>query len=94
VTQVCVCFDGYSGVNCGVGTSTAVVLAAAASGGIIAAIVIAAVLVVACAGGGAYAVVNGGAVGPGAVVTNNPIYAGSDTMGDNPLYNPHGKGSN
>jgi len=86
-TEVCVCDEGYFGVNCG-GTSNSVsstvIAAASLSAGLIVAIVIVAAL---CAGGGggAYAYSQMNDAGADVNIQNNPIYAHNTNAHSNPL---------
>jgi len=82
---VCVCVDGYTGVNCGDAPADIVPLAAGLGAAAIAGIVIAIVVILAAIGGGGYAVANNMAAAPVAPAINNPLYVGAGTSGENPL---------
>jgi len=88
-SSLCLCFPGYSGINCGQvpEPDNTVVIAAsigtAAVVGIIVAILVALFL---AGGGGAYAYAQTGGAATPAPVFNNPIYADSGNKGQNPLF--------
>jgi hypothetical protein len=81
---VCVCVEGWQGVNCGEGTEV-VALAAGLGAAAIAGIVIAIVVVLAALGGGGYAIANNMAAAPIAPAVNNPLYVPGGRSGQNPL---------
>jgi len=83
---VCICDATYIGVNCGdMEEVIDVPLAAGLGAAAIVGIVIAIVVVLAALGGGGYAIANNMAAAPVAPLTNNPLYVGLQTAGDNPL---------
>jgi len=88
-SKVCVCFAGYSGINCGSYipyTDTSAVIGGALGTAAVVGIVIGVVVAVAGAGsGGSYAYSQLGGGGGVAVIGNNPIYSDTGLAGHNPL---------
>jgi len=86
VTLVCVCDEGYKGVNCGTPPPAPVVVAVALTAGAIAGIVIGVAVFLCVGGGGAYAAATFMGTGSAGPVVNNPLYQGEGNKGTNPLY--------
>jgi len=84
-TLVCVCTNGYKGVNCGTAPPNAITVGLLTAGAI-AGIIVGVAVFLCLGGGGAYAAatfMGSGSVGP---VVNNPLYQGEGNKGTNPLY--------
>jgi len=88
VVQLCVCFNGFSGVNCAIGTTSDLtgVLAGSLGTAAIVGICVAIAICVGAAGGGGYAYAQGQGGGGLGNVNNNPLFQGNVHHGVNPLH--------
>jgi hypothetical protein len=87
-TTFCLCFKGYSGLNCGQvpNNENIIPIVVGVSAAVIAGIVIAIILGIAFfGGGGAFAYAKLSNSGSSFVVANNPIFKDPSSSGDNPL---------
>jgi hypothetical protein len=88
ISAFCLCYTGYSGVNCGSVplASNVVLLASTISTAAIVGICIGlAALFAGLGGGGAFAYGQAGGGGAAPSIGINPLYAGKDIKQDNPL---------
>jgi len=86
--QKCVCFDGFSGINCGIGQDITAIVAGTVGAAAIAGIVLGIVAFCGIAGGGTYAYVKQMDSGDSANISNNPLYADARRGGENPMHKP------
>jgi hypothetical protein len=88
ISAFCLCYTGYSGINCGQvpapQTQTAII-AGVSTAAIVGICIGLAVLAAGAGGGGAFAYGQAGGGGAAPTVGNNPLYEGKGFSANNPL---------